>query len=602
MSVRRIRAGGAGIARGVPSSSAARARALRRRRASTHSRRARARGAAPARLAGAPELRRRLVLGVPRARARARRQRRSTSATTARSTTRSSGSRGLRGLVTDALADAALEARYAIFERPATREPGRAHHASRLESWLAAAEAEPSRTRPRRCSRHLAGCAARGLRPRRRAGSPTPIRAAARSRSPRTCGGCTRTSGRSRTRSERARAPCTSSASTSPADASCSAACAQPADLAPTLERLCAPRAPRPCARRAGRVDAIELLVPMPDEDAVAGVAEAITPLLGRGARRASASRSRCVRAGRRPIATSPSSTRSATASRDARRPRSPRHPPRDRRAHRPRAAAQVRARAAARRPRTSTASTRAAREIPGDERLFVLADVRGRSPDEPRAARRACTCRPSSATSTRPTRCAAQPSSQLRDPRGACSGTGSMLSRRRRSTSIASWSTRSRAASHPATRHLGLEKVVVRLNVLDRARPEAPSQPVEIVFADPTGSRLELSWRAPHHEPLEPAQRLRAQGRRGAPPPARLPVRDHPHAHGRAGRRASSRASGALPGRHVRGVRPRRRTPTPPRAVSVAGRPSGAEHERDRVRRSSTRRPRRCRRACGAC
>jgi hypothetical protein len=47
----------------------------------------------------------------------------------------------------------------------------------------------------------------------------------------------------------------------------------------------------------------------------------------------------------------------------------------------------------------------------------------------------------------------------------------------------------------------------VVRLNVLDRNRPEAPSQAVEIVFVDPTGSRLELSWRTPHHAPLEPAQ-----------------------------------------------------------------------------------------------
>jgi acetyl-CoA carboxylase carboxyltransferase component len=58
-----------------------------------------------------------------------------------------------------------------------------------------------------------------------------------------------------------------------------------------------------------------------------------------------------------------------------------------------------------------------------------------------------------------------------------------------------------------PATRHLGLEKVVVRLNVLDRDAPEAPPRPVEIVITDPTGSRMELSWRTPHREPLAPAQ-----------------------------------------------------------------------------------------------
>jgi hypothetical protein len=48
---------------------------------------------------------------------------------------------------------------------------------------------------------------------------------------------------------------------------------------------------------------------------------------------------------------------------------------------------------------------------------------------------------------------------------------------------------------------------VVVRLNVLDRDAPEAPPRPVEIVITDPTGSRMELSWRTPHREPLAPAQ-----------------------------------------------------------------------------------------------
>src|SRR6185295_12897839 len=56
---------------------------------------------------------------------------------------------------------------------------------------------------------------------------------------------------------------------------------AQPADLGPTLERLS--RAASAAAVRAPsrRVDAIEVLVPVPDEDSIAGVAEAITPLLG---------------------------------------------------------------------------------------------------------------------------------------------------------------------------------------------------------------------------------------------------------------------------------------------------------------------------------
>jgi len=57
-----------------------------------------------------------------------------------------------------------------------------------------------------------------------------------------------------------------------------------------------------------------------------------------------------------------------------------------------------------------------------------------------------------------------------------------------------------------PATRHLGLEKVVVRLELLDRSAPDAPPKPVEIVIGDPTGARMEIAWRAPQRAPLRPA------------------------------------------------------------------------------------------------
>ncbi len=57
-----------------------------------------------------------------------------------------------------------------------------------------------------------------------------------------------------------------------------------------------------------------------------------------------------------------------------------------------------------------------------------------------------------------------------------------------------------------PATRHLGLEKVLVRLNLLDRDRPEAPPEARELVISD-TGEQLEVLWRDPHLAPLAPAQ-----------------------------------------------------------------------------------------------
>ncbi|MET0152115.1 MAG: biotin carboxylase N-terminal domain-containing protein [Candidatus Binatia bacterium] len=66
-----------------------------------------------------------------------------------------------------------------------------------------------------------------------------------------------------------------------------------------------------------------------------------------------------------------------------------------------------------------------------------------------------------------------------------------------------------------PSTRHLGLDKIVVRLNLRDGAR--GSSRPVEIVFTDSTGA-LAVSWREAHREPLRPAgdyERRVAEARR---------------------------------------------------------------------------------------
>ncbi|MCR9094387.1 MAG: ATP-grasp domain-containing protein [bacterium] len=143
------------------------------------------------------------------------------------------------------------------------------------------------------------------------------------------------------------------------------------------------------------------------------------------------------------------------------------------------------------------------ARTAPGDERVFVLADARDRSPEPGRelyhhlatfervfnrAARRLRTIL------------------QTHDPRRR-------LQWNRISLSVAppvfidedvAAEVARRLA--PATRHLGLEKVLVRLNRLDRENPDAPAVPVELVFMD-TGEQLEIDWRPPHDAPLAPAQ-----------------------------------------------------------------------------------------------
>ena len=144
--------------------------------------------------------------------------------------------------------------------------------------------------------------------------------------------------------------------------------------------------------------------------------------------------------------------------------------------------------------------------EIPDDERLFVLADVRGRSPDEQDGHEASLHVAAFERDFFEAARCLRN-HLQMRDP-----------SRRLHWNRLVLFATPSiylddtlveslARRLHPATRNLGLEKVLVRLNVLDRNEPEAPARSVEIVFSDPTGSRLALSWRAPHRDPLVPAQ-----------------------------------------------------------------------------------------------
>ncbi|MCP4035504.1 MAG: biotin/lipoyl-binding protein, partial [bacterium] len=141
-------------------------------------------------------------------------------------------------------------------------------------------------------------------------------------------------------------------------------------------------------------------------------------------------------------------------------------------------------------------------REEAGDERIFVLADARDRSPGAtPDAADRI----PAfvrvfhrAARSLRTTLQTRDPHRRLQWNRIAIfvapaifldSETAGRLARR----------------LAPATRHLGLEKVTVRLTQLDLDDPDGPGRAAEIVITD-TGPQMEISWRDPHSEPLAPA------------------------------------------------------------------------------------------------
>jgi len=117
-----------------------------------------------------------------------------------------------------------------------------------------------------------------------------------------------------------------------------------------------------------------------------------------------------------------------------------------------------------------------------------------------------------------------------------------------------------------PATRHLGLEKVVVRLALLDRSAPDAPPRPVEIVISDPTGARMEISWRAPHRDPLRPASEyerrvVEARRRRLVYPYEIVRMLTTPH---------DQLPAGLFEEYDIQAEH------SPPRAISVAGRPHG--------------------------
>jgi acetyl-CoA carboxylase carboxyltransferase component len=275
-------------------------------------------------------------------------------------------------------------------------------------------------------------------------------------------------------------------------------------ELAPTLERL--GRAASAAAVRAPsrRVHAIELIVPIPDRDASGGVAEAIAPLLG-PALAAERLTLTLLAPGEPPHHLT--FTRVVASGDAALRLREDLH------GIHPETAARI---DFARLRKFDVERLEAPEdlycfhlrspEIESDERLMLFADVRGRSPDDEDGHEASLHVAAFERDFFEASRCLRN-HLQMRDPRRRLQwnrlmlfATPSVYLERELVESLA-------RRLYPATRHLGLEKVVVRLNVLDRSAPEAPARQVEIVFADPTGSRLEVSWRGPRHEPLEPAQ-----------------------------------------------------------------------------------------------
>jgi acetyl/propionyl-CoA carboxylase alpha subunit/acetyl-CoA carboxylase carboxyltransferase component len=132
----------------------------------------------------------------------------------------------------------------------------------------------------------------------------------------------------------------------------------------------------------------------------------------------------------------------------------------------------------------------------------------------------------------------------------------------------------------HPATRHLGLERVTVRLRVIDPVRPKQSPTDVELIVSDLSGAGIDVTWREPHRAPLLPVteyeRRVVTAKRRGLVYPyeiIRMLVGSEDTESQRVGRHG-------LPGTALpRGsfaeydLSP---DADPPRAISVAGRQPG--------------------------
>jgi hypothetical protein len=141
-------------------------------------------------------------------------------------------------------------------------------------------------------------------------------------------------------------------------------------------------------------------------------------------------------------------------------------------------------------------------REEPGDERIFVLADYRSRSPDDGREADlHVAAFEHVFYEAAR----ALRNLLAVRDPKR-------LLQWNRISIVVApeiflgpDVAERLARRLAPATRNLGLEKVVVSLRLLDREDPGAPSRPTEIVISNITGTNMTLLVREPRSAPLRP-------------------------------------------------------------------------------------------------
>ena len=401
------------------------------------------------------------------------------------------GIAGMRGGVSHAVADAAIEARYVIFERPEIE-----HEAERtseqVEAWLAAVESQPTAP-PEDVLRHVAD-APRGVFDRvgRWLADSDPRRAIAlaahlrRTYSPSepNLHVTSRQGGIWIDRLE------------FPGHRTVLGAAAAPQEIGATAARLFEAAQRERDSHEWPAVQAIELFVPAGDGSHAEDLVKGLEPVLAGGLPSGRFTLN-LVRSG------GPDSHRSFVPTQDGFREDDTLH-----QIH-PEAARRIDLERLAGFELSRIPGSEGiycfhgrSREVASDERIFVLADLRSRSPDE---AREADLHIPAFERAFYEASRSLRAILTLLDPKRRLQWNRIVIFVAPEIFLDPDVVERLANRLAPATRHLGLEKVLVRLKLLDREAPERPAQETEIVISDVTGSQMNVLWREPRRSRLLP-------------------------------------------------------------------------------------------------
>jgi len=157
------------------------------------------------------------------------------------------------------------------------------------------------------------------------------------------------------------------------------------------------------------------------------------------------------------------------------------------------------------------------AKTDPGDERIFVLGDVRGRPVEDSHDARLMV---PMFERAFQETTRTLRLNLGIRDPRRKLQWNRVVMHVAHAVSIDAPTAQRLARRLLTHVRHLGIEKTIVRLKLVNAERPDDPPNSIEAVFADLASSRLEMQWRRPRRAALAQAsayeRRVASARRRG--------------------------------------------------------------------------------------